>query len=104
MRGDRAYRPDTFPINSNVVDDGVELRANPVVLPLGKDHRPAMVALFKCLQDLGRVVSLVPEGLDRAGLAIVERPNWLWSKWVCGRQGSKSYQDSLGENGKHGSR
>jgi hypothetical protein len=102
MRSDqRPYRPDTLPINGNIVDDGIQLRSDPVVLVLGEDYGSAMVTFRKCFQDLRRVVSLVPECLHRAGLAIAEWPNWSSSEWTCRCEGRKSYKHSSGENGMH---
>ena len=89
MRSDSSYRPDTFPINSNIVDNRIQLGANPVVITLRKDYCSTMVALLECSQDLGSIISLVPKRSDRAGLAIVEWANGERAKWIRNYRGSK---------------
>ena len=74
VRRDSSYCPDAFPINSNIIDDRIQLRANPVVLPAWKGYCSAVVALVECSEDLGVSSSLCPRGLTVQVLPLLNRP------------------------------
>lgn len=48
MSSGGAYRPDALPVNGNVVDDWIELRAYPIDLVFWEDDGTSMVAFLEC--------------------------------------------------------
>ncbi len=70
------YSPDTTPLDRDIVEDWVQPGGDCVVLAFWEDHRAAIIAVFKCLQYLRRVVSTLPKCRHRAVLAIVG-----WTRW-----------------------
>lgn len=66
-----SYGPGSFPFNSHIVNHRIQFRGNPVVLTFGEYNGPAIVAVAKSLEDLGRVIRLVPFGIDSTVDAIV---------------------------------
>ncbi len=54
------YQPETFPFNCNIVYDRIEFCCNPVGLMLRENNGTTIVAVFKGLKNLRRIVPLVP--------------------------------------------
>lgn len=62
----RPYRPNTSPLNHDIIDDGVEASPNPVRLVLWKDDLPSIAAFMKRIQDIRDVIFLIAVCFDDA--------------------------------------
>jgi hypothetical protein len=60
-----------------------------------------MVALLERFEDLGRIISLVPQRSDSASFTIIERADGKRAKWIRSYGSSKSSDYGLGKYGTH---